>query len=235
MNTHQKTLLDEYIPLIIPSIEISIDTEEGVGLSYSHFEWCRTQDVERDSDYMQVFGEGETLEFTGYAGGSEVDLEPYLKGRTFRLPEVSFAFGDKTLVVSEAAMSVLTLSRKMGTTKGTAVLADPTGKTHPGYHYISFCKPLPVDRAIKRFEKMPESERPFIYLELKEFDEMVMVHKSVCKKWSDLGIDCFLSDVPDAYHNLKYLCSDEFSFTSHEMWFDSLDDWQENNFDYSSF
>jgi len=235
MSTSQKTVLDEYIPFIIPSIEISIDAEEGLDLSYSHFEWCRTKDVERDSDYMQVFKEGETIDFTGYSRASGMDLESRLKGRSFRLPEVSFAVGDKTLVMSDTAMSALTLSKKMGITRGSAVLTDPVGKTHPGYHYISFCKALPVDRAIKRFGKMPEAERPFIYLELKEFNEMVMIHTSLCKKWNDLGIDCFLSEVPDTYHNLKYLRSDKYSFTCHEMLFDSLDDWQENRFEYNRY
>ena len=235
MTENQKSVLDEYIPLIIPSIEISIDTEKGLGLSYNQFEWCRTEDVERDSDYQQVFEDGATVEFVGYSGLPHADLEPYLKGRPFRLPGVSFAFGDKTLVLSEAAMSVLTLSKKMGTTRGNAVLTDPTGGKHAGYHYISFCKPLSVERAIKRFENIPEVERPFIYLELEEFNEMVMVHKSVCKKWGALGLDCFLSEVPDAYQSLSYLCSEAFSFTNHEMWFDSLDDWQENRFDYSTY
>jgi len=230
-----KTVLDDYIPLIIPSIEVSIDTEEGIGLSYSHFEWCRTEDVAKDSDYMQVFEEGESLELMGYSGPSKAKMEPYLKGETLRLPDVSFAFGDKTLILSERAASELTLGKKLGVTRGTAVLTDPAGKQQPGYHFISFHNPLPVDRAVKRFQKVPEAERPFIYLELKEFTEMVMVHKSVCKKWNDLGIDCFLSELPEEYHNLENLASDDLYFSNHEMWFDSLDDWQENTFDYNTY
>lgn len=235
MNETPKTLLDEYIPLIIPSIEIAIDEEKGLGLSYSHFEWCRTEDAKRDSDYMQAFEEGDSLELIGYANGYDTDIESYLKGRSFRLPDVSFAFGDKTLVLSEKAQSVLTLNKKLGITKGSAVLTDPTGKSHPGYHFVSFYNPLPVDRAVKRFQKIPELERPFIYLELKEYHETVMVHQSVCKKWNDLGIDCFLSELPEEYHDLEKLQSDSLYYSNHEMWFDSLDDWQNNIYEYSTY
>lgn len=235
MTTRPKTVLDDYIPLIIPSIEISIDTEEGFGLSYSHFEWCRTEDVKNDSDYMQVFEEGDSLELVGYSRAEVARMASYLQGRTFRLPDVSFAFGGKTLVLSERANSELMLNKKMGITKGSAVLTDPAGKQQPGYHYVSFYNPLPVDRAIKRFQKMPEDERPFIYLELEKFREIVMIHKSVCKKWNDLGINCFLSELPEEYHTLKNLCSDDLYYSNHEMWFDSLDDWQDNTFDYSTY
>lgn len=227
-----KSVLDEYIPLVIPSIDIMINPE--LGLSYGHFEWCLKTDVEKDGDYTQTFEAGQSLELLGYSGllkNCNIDLN----GKPFRLPDVSYAFGDKTLILSDKAASGIALSNKLSTTAGTATLVDAFGGKHAGYSYISFLNPLPAEQAAKRLKKLNVEERLFAYIALDKYSEVVLIHKSLCSRWTELGIDCFLNELPEIYHDLENYNCDEIQFANHEVSFESLEDWQNNVFTYYSF
>ncbi len=141
-----KLVLDEYIPLVIPSISIAIGPEWEREITYGHFEWCLKSDIEKNEDYTQTFKAGQSIELLGYSGlleGSSIDINKELEGKQFRLPDVSYAFGGKTLILSDKAAAITCLSKKSGTITGTATLQDPFGRKHPGYSYISF-KPHPT-------------------------------------------------------------------------------------------
>lgn len=234
-----KSVLDEYIPLIIPSITMAFDPSWEYGLNYSHFEWCLRSDIKKGGDYSQTFEAGQSLELLGYEGLYDTTaLDPNridLGGKPFRLPDVSFAFGDKTLILSDKAAAGISLSKKLATTTGTANLMDPFGTRHSGFHYISFLNPLPAEQAAIRLQKLPIEERLFAYIALDEYSELVLVHKSLCSRWTELGIDCFLSELPEIYHDLENYNCDEIQFANHEVTFESLDDWQNNVFTYDSY
>ncbi len=233
------SVIDEYIPLIIPSITMAFDSSWEHGLNYGHFDWCLKTDVEKDEDYTQTFEAGLSLEMLGYEGlydTTDLDLNSLdFGGKPFRLPDVSYAFGDKTLVLSDKAAAGISLSKKLGTTTGIATLMDPFGTRHSGFHYISFLNPLPIEQAARRLQKLPIEERLFAYIALEEYSEVVLVHKSLCTRWTDLGIDCFLSELPEIYDDLANYSCDEIQFANHEVTFESLDDWQNNVFTYDSY
>ena len=235
-NKDVKSVLDEYMPLIIPSIQVELDYDKGLEINYSNFEWCRTIDHEEESGYKQRFADGDKLELIGYDGVLDADIDDFLrKEEGIRLPDVSLAFGSKTLIFSKEAWSVLEFSKKTGTTQGDADLVDPFGYINEGYKFVSFYNPLPIERAEKRYSKIDEKERPFIYIELKKNREIILIHKSAAENLSKLGIKCFLKEIPEKYSDFRKYLKDELYYGNHEYTFDSIEDWQNNIFTYSNF
>lgn len=225
-------ILGDYVHLLLPEDSIELDENCEYEIGYSAFQWCLVSEVEKDSDFCSVFENNQTLEFVGYGG-----LEDYsetiseLDVSNFRLPDVSLAFREQTLIVSDKALSVLKFSEKLGVTKGTAVLTDPFGQKHTGFHYISFHRTFETEKAAKRLQRIEASGRPLFILQNEKFSELVMVHTSVLDAWKELGITCFSREEDDTnrmwWKNSKY--------RNFECWrsYDSLEDWQNKVFDES--
>ncbi len=218
-------ILYDYVPLLLPEISISLDSEYEYGIDYSSFEWCLVSDVEIDEDYSQIFENDQTYEFVGYGGLENYDaIIPQLDITNFRMPDISFAFGRHTLMFSEKAFSALKVSKKLGVNTGNAILTDPFGVRHSGFYYVSFTNPLYKDQAAKRLKSIDGENRPLFELQNGEYDEMVMVHKSTLNRWADLEINCFVDELPEEH--IEWWKQNEVEQSYPDRWYRSLEDWQ---------
>ncbi len=229
------SVLSEYVPLLSQDITISLNKNSyKYGFTDTIFEWCANR-----RDYPLTYEDGKKINFLSYKakelleenlpniGADFADDLKWLQHQNMKLRQldIMYCFRDQSIIVSKAIFKKLHFSEKVGVHRGEAILNDPFEMEHTGYHYISFLNPLPLDKAEKRFKRVPVEERPLIAVKYDEFMTVLLVHKKILKFWEKENYTGFipLSDFDIIDTNGIQHCS-----KNDRLNFNGIANWQHN-------
>ncbi|GAK84450.1 hypothetical protein JCM19238_2017 [Vibrio ponticus] len=225
----KQSILNEYLPLqLITFGDVYADEggDEDAWLNEYDFTW---QPIVDTKYHPQLYFGDELMRFKPEGQDKREAINRRTGGIPLRMPNISFCWGSKSLLIANELADELHFSERLGITRSQAEVTDAAGHLHHHFSALSFHKALTPQRIETRLSDVACEQRLLICIALKKHRSTFLIHQSLLERWQRLGIEDIHFEVEEKYRSLETLMAGKFYSARYtQRCFRNLDDFQHN-------